>query len=293
MAQQGVAVPTRFGATARRDAWWKAPVLTFLGLSAFVVYSTIVGLTGKYFEVRENTANFSGRAVAPYLSPFYAPLVYDSTSRHAWFAAKQPGWWPAGLAFSAATLILWGPGLFRFTCYYYRKAYYRAFWADPPACAVGEPRKTYWGERRFPLVMQNAHRYLMYVALVFLVLLAWDALQAFWWPVDRAGAPVEGGVFGAGVGTFIMIVNVVLLGGYTLGCHSLRHVVGGRMDCFSCVAGSSGGEKLRAGYQAWKLSTFLNEHHMGWAWASLTSVGLTDLYIRLCAMGIIHDPRLF
>ena len=55
-------------------------------------------------------------------------------------------------------LILWAPGGFRLTCYYYRGAYYKAFWADPPSCAVGEPRKSYWGERSFPLILQNVHR---------------------------------------------------------------------------------------------------------------------------------------
>ena len=50
-------------------------------------------------------------------------------------------------------------GLFRLTCYYYRGAYYKSFWADPPACAVSEPRKIYLGERSFPLIMQNFHRY--------------------------------------------------------------------------------------------------------------------------------------
>ena len=42
--------------------------------------------------------------------------------------------------------------LFRLTCYYYRKAYYRAFWLSPPACAVAEPHAKYTGETRFPLL---------------------------------------------------------------------------------------------------------------------------------------------
>ncbi len=97
----------------------------------------------------------------PYLSPFYSPLLMT----------EKPGWWPAFMPFSAAMLILWAPGGFRFTCYYYRGAYYKAFWADPPSCAVGEPRKSYWGERSFPLIMQNIHRYFLYLALIFCILL--------------------------------------------------------------------------------------------------------------------------
>ena len=65
----------------------------------------------------------------------------------------------------------WAPGGFRFTCYYYRGAYYKAFWADPPGCTVGEPRKCYLGERSFPLVLQNVHRYFLYLGLLFIVVL--------------------------------------------------------------------------------------------------------------------------
>jgi len=83
-----------------------------------------------------------------YISPFYSPEILG-TSPHSWFGPK-PTWWPAWLIFSPALLVLWAPGGFRLTCYYYRGAYYKAFWADPPACTVGEPRKTYWGSEFVP-----------------------------------------------------------------------------------------------------------------------------------------------
>ena len=118
------------------------------------------------------------------------------------------------------------PGLFRLTCYYYRGAYYKAFWADPPSCAVGEPRQSYRGEHAFPLILQNVHRYFLYVALVFLVLLARDVWKACWFTNTATGASG----FGIGVGTLLLAVNVVLLSGYTYGCQSLRHLVGGRAD---------------------------------------------------------------
>ena len=146
----------------------------------------------------------------PYLSPFYSPLLFGD-SPHAWFGPK-PGWWPGALPFSPALLILWAPGGFRFTCYYYRGAYYKAFWADPPSCAVGEPRKSYRGERSFPLILQNVHRYFLYLALVFIVLLAYDVWKALWF-TDRRPGHVS---FGIGVGTLVLTVNVVLLGSYTL-----------------------------------------------------------------------------
>src|ERR671932_2936587 len=193
----------RFGETMRRDAWWVQPAVTFLVLGAFVVYATWAAFQGAHFEF------------GPYLSPFYSPLLFGEAP-HAWFGPK-PGWWPGAIPFSAALLILWAPGGFRLTCYYYRGAYYKAFWADPPSCAVGEPRKSYLGERSFPLVMQNVHRFFLYVAIIFLFILAFDVYLATRWP-----DPATGGTrFGIGLGTLVLATNVVLLAGYTLGCHSL------------------------------------------------------------------------
>ena len=121
----------------RRDAWWAQPLGTFLILGAFVVYATWAAFQGNHYEY------------GPYLSPFYSPLLFGE-GPHSWFG-PVPGWWPGAIPFSAALLILWAPGGFRFTCYYYRGAYYKAFWADPPSCTVGEPRKKYRGENSFPL----------------------------------------------------------------------------------------------------------------------------------------------
>jgi hypothetical protein len=262
----------RFGETARRDAWWRQPLIIFLALSAFIVYATWAAFQGAHYEY------------GPYLSPFYSPLLFgDST--HAWFGPK-PAWWPAALPFSAALLILWAPGGFRVTCYYYRGAYYKAFWADPPACAVGEPRKSYLGERWFPLVLQNVHRYFLYVAVVIIGILTFDAWTAMWFPADgsmvlQAGTPTT---FGIGVGTIIMALNAVFLGCYTFGCHSLRHLVGGVLDVMS-------GKPIRR--NAYACVSCLNRWHMKWAWTSLVWVGFTDFYIRMCAMGVWHDFRLF
>jgi hypothetical protein len=239
---------------------------TFLGLSAFVVYTTWAAFQGTNFEF------------GPYLSPLYSPLFFGP-SPHAWFGGPAtPAWWPGALPFSAAFLILWAPGGFRFTCYYYRGAYYKSFWADPPGCAVGEPRSGYRGERTFPLVMQNIHRYFVYIAVIFIGLLAHDVWKALWF--------TDGGVthFGVGVGTLVLALNVVLLGGYTFGCHSLRHIVGGRINAIS---------KAPVCQKAYDGVSCLNRGHMKWAWASLCWVGFTDLYIRLCAMGTWTDLRLF
>jgi hypothetical protein len=251
MADVQTAIKRRgFGSTLRRDAWWWELVPPALVLSVFGVYATWRAFEGAHY------------AWGPYLSPFYSPLI-DPEHR----------WWP----FSPALLILGAPLGFRVTCYYYRKAYYRAFFLDPPACAVGERgAHRYRGETAFPFILQHLHRYFLYLALVFLVILWYDALRAFWF---------DGG-FGIGVGSLVLLANIVLLTLYTFSCHSLRHIVGGNVDCFSCAAFG----KQR--YQTWRGVSALNERHMLFAWLSLVSVGLADLYVRLVASGTMQDLRL-
>ena len=206
---------TSFGQTMRPDTWWVQPLIIFLGLSLFIVYATWAAFQGEHYS--------SG----PYLSPFYSPEFFGDSS-HSWFGPK-PGWWPLWLPWSPAFLILWAPAGFRLTCYYYRGAYYKAFWADPPSCTVSEPRKSYRGENSLPLILQNAHRYFLYLALIFLIILSYDVWKALWF-VDPLSGEVS---FGIGLGTVVLAINVILLSGYTLGCHSLRHLVGGFLDQIS------------------------------------------------------------
>jgi hypothetical protein len=265
MAEGRMSLPVArgFGETSRRDSWWIQPLVVFLVLTGFLVYATWAALQNDYYH--------SG----PYLSPFYSPEIFGS-SPHALFGPK-PGWWPGWLVFSPALLILWAPAGFRVTCYYYRGAYYKAFWADPPSCAVGEPRKSYWGERFMPLLIQNLHRYFLYVAMIFLIFLAYDAYSAFWF--------TEEGVtrFGVGVGSLILVLNVILLGGYTLGCHSLRHLIGGHKDQLTSAP---------VRHKAYDCVSCLNRGHSKWAWCSLFGVAFSDVYVRLCAMGVWSDFRI-
>src|SRR3981081_4541559 len=244
----------RFGETARPDNWWIQPLAGFLGFSAFIVYSTWAAFQGKNYMA------------GPLISPMYSPLIYGPESV-AWIhGTGAPSWFPPFLPFSAALLILWAPGGFRFTCYYYRGAYYKSFWPGPLSCTVGEPRKRYLGERSFPLILQNIHRYFLYIALVFIVLLAHDVWKAMWFS--------DG--FGIGVGTLVLLINVVLLSCYTLGCHSLRHLIGGVLDQIS---------RRPARKRAYECVSCLNRRHMLWAWCSLFSVAFSDLYVRMCATG--------
>lgn len=255
------------GATLRKDRWWVAPLCTFLGLSSFGLYATWAALQGEHYWY------------GSYLSPFYSPPLFVNPDAigavplaHAWFGS-WPTWWPTWIPASPALLILMFPLSFRATCYYYRKAYYRAYFVSPPACAVGAfPQKKYRGET-FLFLFQNLHRYALYIALIFIGILYYDAFISFF----------RDGKFGVGLGSIVLLINATLLALYTCGCHSLRHLVGGKLDSFSestCA---------KARFCAWQGVSCLNKRHMLYAWLSLFWVGFSDLYVRLVSMGVIRD----
>lgn len=260
--------PEGFLATMRRDAWWIEGTLTVLILSGFAVYATWAAFQADHYYA------------SPYLSPLYSPVLFTDTTAagsvptwHALFG-NWPKWWPAALPASPALIILAVPGLFRFTCYYYRKAYYRAFAGSPPGCAVipsAKRRPPFKGETGL-LVFQNLHRFALYLAILYVPILYADAIAALF----------HDGKFGVGVGTLVLWINATLLAGYTFGCHSLRHLIGGRSDCMSC-----GKRTLK--YKTWKRATWFNERHMQFAWASLFWVAFTDVYVRLVSNGTIQD----
>ena len=260
--------------TARTDWWWLHPLSVFLGLGTAVLYMTWAAFQGTNYYYDIGGAN--------YLSPLYSPELFGETE-HAIFGDK-PGFWPEkilgfAVPWSPAFLILWAPAGFRVTCYYYRGSYYKAFWADPPACAVGEPRYSYWGENSMPLILQNLHRYMLYFAIIFIFILSYDTWLSMWFN----GKPFEGD-FGIGVGTIVLTLNAILLGGYTFGCHSLRHLIGGYANRIV--------KKPKVQQKAFDCVSCLNEQHMKWAWFSLFWVCFTDFYVRLCASGIIDDWRI-
>lgn len=242
--------------TLRQDLWWLQPLFVVIGLGSFGIYATWAALqNGNYYA-------------APYLSPFYSPCL-SANCEHV-TVPLIGSWWNLSPAF----LILWIPGGFRATCYYYRKAYYRSFFLSPPACAVRDATKSYTGETRFPFLLQNLHRYFFWLSLAILAFLWWDALLAFRFP--------DG--FGMGVGTLVLIANAALLSLFSFSCNSCRHVCGGYLDSF---------HNAPVRYKTWSIVSRLNERHMEYAWLSLIWVGLTDLYVRLLSMGVIHDVRFF
>ncbi len=249
--------------TLRTDNWRFAPILTFSLLTLWVLYAV--------WRTASQTAYFAPEE--HYLSPFTSPCVSASCPPGArdfgtWFG-EMPPFIPLAII---SLVFLLG---FRLTCYYYRRAYYRSFWASPQACAVAEPHKSYSGETRFPLILQNLHRYFFFMAGLISVINTWDVIQAF---------RPEGHDFGFGLGTIIMLINVILLWTYTISCHSCRHIIGGRLRNFSS-------HPMR--YAAWGFVSKLNTKHMHLAWTTLATLAITDAYIGLVASGTISDPRFY
>jgi hypothetical protein len=249
--------------TLRKDRWWRAPTITAVLLTIWVAYATVHVFIGRWYYVPQYH----------YLTPFYSPCISGecvpgSSSLGQWFPALPP---IIPYAIVSLPFVLG----FRLTCYYYRRAYYRAFWRAPEACAVREPHAKYTGETRFPLIMQNLHRFFFYLVILISILNTYDVTQAFRGP---------DGDFGLGLGSLIMLANVILLWAYTLSCHSCRHITGGRLKNFS---------KHPVRYWIWTQVSKLNARHMQLAWTTLGTLMLTDLYIWLVSAGVFSDPRFF
>ncbi len=266
-----------FVKTLRKDNWWLYPGLVVFGLTTFLIYGFWSAWQADFYWYSAGQEGFGG-----YLAPFYSPLLFikegvegAAPMAHAIFG-NWPTWWPSWIPPSPSLLILAVPGIFRFTCYYYRKAYYRAFTGTPPACAVGAlPRKRkegYKGETGL-MVVQNIHRITMYFAVMYIIVFFYDAYLSFF----------RGGEFGIGLGTILLLGNPILLASYTFGCHSIRHLVSGSRDCYSC--GLSG----NIAYKNGKIVGWLNRRHELFAWLSLIWIMITDFYIRMVSMGYITD----
>jgi hypothetical protein len=247
--------------TLRTDRWWLAPLLTVAGLLAWLAYATFrVFMQSDYFKIGSGYQ---------YLTPFYSPCVSNGCNAQ---VAEFGRFIPDSRIIPYAALSLPFLLLFRLTCYYYRKAYYRSFWASPPACAVPDGHKTYSGETRYPLLFQNAHRYMFYLAFLISLVNTRDAIRAF--------RGTDG--LGFGLGNLVLIANVVLLWAYTLSCHSCRHILGGRLKHFS---------QHPVRYKLWGWVSRLNGHHMGLAWTTLASLAIADFYVMAISAGWFSDLR--
>ena len=264
----GVFSPTRAKIavrTLRTDRWWLQPAITVAVLVAFIIYATIRAFEAKFYFAE------------PLISPFYSPCMTSACPEGASLVGHPLGTVALfGMAISPALFILIFPLGFRMTCYYYRKAYYRSFWQSPPACAVAEPHKTYTGETKAPLVLQNGHRWFFLAGLVFNVILTIDAFLAF--------RNAQGQWGHMSVGTLVLLTNATLLWLYSASCHTCRHTIGGRLRHFS---------KHPVRYKLWTWVSVLNHSHPTFAWISLFGVALSDVYVRFVASGSITNFYFF
>jgi hypothetical protein len=265
--------------TQRIDNWRLEPILTVFALGLFILYATYRAFQNGFFEVHGTQ----------YISPFYSPYfphVFNALGIHLnGIETILPGG-GLGWLISPALFILWVPAGFRMTCYFYRRTYYRSFFTAPVACAVdaqpktplikllGEGRK-YMGERLFPMVLMNLHRYFFFIAAAFILIHVYDTFSSFFLP-GYSGIRV-------GMGSLIFVIDLVLLSMYTFGCHSWRHLLGGKIDCFSSCPVNE------ARHHAWTRQSVLNEHHMFFAWVSMFWVAFADFYIAQLSKGVWTD----
>jgi hypothetical protein len=250
--------------TLRTDRWWLQPAITFAVLFSFVIYATFRAFENKYYFAE------------PLISPFYSPCLTTACVEGSSHLGQPFNNKYFGIGISPALFILIFPLGFRMTCYYYRKAYYRAFWMSPPACAVAEPHSKYTGETRAPLILQNSHRWFFYAGLLFNILLTYDAVIAFR-NEDKEWGHVS-------VGTLVLLFSAVMLWMYSLSCHTCRHTIGGRLKNFS---------KHPVRYKAWTFVSALNHKHPTFAWISLFGVAFADIYVRQVASGAWTNFYLF
>jgi len=190
-------------------------------------------------------AQFSG-----YIDPFYSPTI----------------------------LIVPLPGVFRLTCYAYRKDYHRHLFNHPLGCANADradtEKRKYTGERNAIFQLENFHRYFLYIGIAILPFFYYDFVHSL--------------VFSNSLrlGSLFLLVNALTLTAWTLSCHAFRHVIGGNVDCYSCVAGGG----LRK--SVYERQSWLNKHHEALAWVSLLFIFFTDLYLRGLAGGLPLDATL-
>ena len=269
------------GKTDRIDNWWKSPLAMGVYLGIAVLYATWRGFMEADFWIFSGFGNSACGAASGVitecqtlaiesngshvLSPLFSPLVVPGKEGlGSW--VPESLWW-----MSPAMFILFIPAGFRGTCYYYRKAYYRSFMVSPAACAVSTPFGDYKGESRL-FLFQNIHRYFMYIAVAYLFVLAYDVLLATQFHADGGATS-----YGVSVGTLVLFLNVIMLGGYTLGCHSDRWTTG-----ISKIRGKLFGR-----------ISVLNRSHGFWFWTSLIFVFLGDLWVLAVREGYLSDMALF
>ncbi|MGI0092292.1 MAG: succinate dehydrogenase [Nitrososphaerales archaeon] len=181
--------------------------------------------------------------------------------------------------YSPTVLIVPIPGLFRLTCYAYRKDYHRHLFHHPLACENsdrGEPAgRKYTGEKNAIFLFENVHRYMLYAGILLLPFFYYDFIISLTY-----GNSLR-------IGSLVLLANALALTAWTLSCHALRHLIGGNIDCYSCA--TAGGARN----SIWRIQSWWNAHHEALAWISLLTIFFADLYLRAITAGVPLDHILF
>ncbi len=183
--------------------------------------------------------------------------------------------------YSPTILIVPVVGLFRLTCYAYRKDYYRNIFNHPQSCAADERRDSanrgYSGETTL-FAFNNLHRYLLYFGIILLPFFYYD----FYVSVTYFGG------FVLRFASILILLNAILLTLWVFSCHAFRHVFsGGNVKCYDCALKPN----ARKGF--FNFQSMLNKRHEEWAFISLVFIVLVDLYLRALAAGWPIDFRIF
>ena len=182
--------------------------------------------------------------------------------------------------YSPTILVLPFVGLYRLTCYAYRKDYNRHVFKHPLVCTaygrLDDSTRKYTGETSMFMKAENLHRYFLYVAIAILPFFYYDFYISLFYA----------GYFILRLGSVILLLNALFITMYVLSCHSFRSLIGGRKDCYSCMAGGKGVNKV------YRAQSRLNAHHEAIAWLSLIFIIFVDLYLRGLAAGLPIDKIL-
>ena len=218
-----------FAKTQRRDAWWAGPLVTALVLGGFVIYTTFRIFQNAYFQFGHGT-EVAARACVSALADVLAAVGAAGLGAGVDFAGDVHSV-DAGRVSADVLLLSQGvlPGVL------FGSAGVRGGRAAGPICRA----------RRGCCCFRIFIATFLYVALVFIVILGYDAIHSFIWPTADGGL-----TFGVSVGSLVLTTGTTLLALYTFSCHSLRHLVGGNVDCFSCVARRADAVQAVAGHDA-------------------------------------------
>lgn len=181
--------------------------------------------------------------------------------------------------YSPTVLIVPIPGLFRLTCYAYRKDYHRHLFHHPMSCDNPErddkATRKYTGEKNAVFLFENLHRYFLYAGILILPFFYYDFYKSLVF-MDSLR-----------LGSLILLANALTLTAWTLSCHAFRHLIGGRIDCYSCTPGGKVSNFL------WIKQSWWNSHHEALAWISLLTIIFVDLYLRGLGAHLPIDITIF